>query len=302
MRTLRSPAGLVRIASAVTFASAGLVLGSLATTAPEASATAAVSAHHATAAGKVGWIRLAHLSPNAPAVDVYLYSFGDSTAQIVLQHVSYGTVSPFEQVAAGDYTVAMRAAGAPASSKPILSTAVDISAGHAYTVAGMGPAAGLRLQVIRDRLRTPPGKALVRVIQASLQQDKVTVTAGRATLASNLKFATVSSYVAVKAGTWTVRAVGGSETARSSITLAAGTVHTLVILDDPGKLTIDNLLDAAGAKVAPAGSAQTGFGGTAAQPGTAMLPWAVATLAGLAAAIAGTAVLTRRRRPALHAR
>ena len=302
MRILRSPARLARVAGAVTLASAGLALGSLAATAPLASAASTAHAHAASAAGKVGWIRLAHLSPNAPAVDVYLYSFGDATAQIVLQHVSYGTVSPFEQVAAGDYTVAMRAAGAPASSKPILSTAVDVTAGHAYTVAGMGPAAGLRLQVIPDRLRTPKGKALVRVIQASLQQDKVTVTAGGATLASNLKFATVSSYVAVKAGTWTVRAKGGGERASSSITLAAGTVHTLVILDDPGTLSIDNLLDAAGAKVAPAGSAQTGFGGTAARPGATLLPWAAAVLAGLIAAVGGTALLARRRRPALHAR
>jgi hypothetical protein len=311
MRTLSPPAGLARLAGAVTLASAGLILTSLAATAPAASAApaapatpaaSAASAHGASAAGRVGWIRLAHLSPNAPAVDVYLYSFGNATAQIVLQHVSYGTVSPFEQVAAGDYTVAMRAAGAPASSKPILSTAVDVAAGHAYTVAGMGPAAGLRLQVIPDKLRTPPGKALVRVIQASLQQDKVTVTAGRATLASNLKFATVSRYVAVKPGTWTVRAAGSSETARASITLAAGTVHTLVILDDPGTLSIDNLLDAAGAKVAPSGSAQTGFGGTAARPGTALLPWAAAALAGLIGAVGGTVALTRRRRPALHAR
>src|ERR1700728_4632935 len=63
-----------------------------------------------------GWIRLAHLSPNAPAVDVYLYAIGNSKAMIVLHHVSYGTVSPYETVAAGDYTVAMRAAGAPARS------------------------------------------------------------------------------------------------------------------------------------------------------------------------------------------
>jgi hypothetical protein len=38
----------------------------------------------------VGWVRLAHLSPNTPAVDVYLYSFGDSSAEIVLHHVGYG--------------------------------------------------------------------------------------------------------------------------------------------------------------------------------------------------------------------
>ena len=89
--------------------------------------------------GQVGWIRLAHLSPNTPAVDVYLYSFGNPKAEIVLHHVSYGTVSPFEQVAAGDYTVAMRSSGAPPGSKPVLSTAVDITAGHAYTVAGDRP-------------------------------------------------------------------------------------------------------------------------------------------------------------------
>jgi Domain of unknown function (DUF4397) len=48
-----------------------------------------------------GWVRLAHLSPNAPAVDVYLYSFGNPRARLVLHHVSYGAVSPYEQVPAG---------------------------------------------------------------------------------------------------------------------------------------------------------------------------------------------------------
>lgn len=311
MRTLGSPARLARVAAAAGLASAGLILSSVAVIAVAASSAQAAPAalvarsaraESAHATQQVGWIRLAHLSPNAPAVDVYLYSFGNSTAKIVLTHVSYGTVSPFEQVAAGQYTVAMRGAGAAASSKPILSTTVDIAAGHAYTVAGMGPVAGLRLQVIPGRLRTPAGKALVRVIQASLQQDRVTVTAGSTTLASNLKFATVSSYVAVKPGTWTVKAAGSSETTTASITLTAGTVHTFVILDHPGALAIDNLLDAAGAKVAPDGSAQTGFGGTAARPGAALLPWVAAALAGLAAAVTGTALLTHRRRPALHAR
>src|SRR5215471_17654381 len=84
-------------------------------------AAPAVASASAAAAG-TGWIRLAHLSPNTPAVDVYLYSFGDSSAQLVLRHVAYGTVSPFEQLAAGEYTVAMRQAGAAASTQPVLST------------------------------------------------------------------------------------------------------------------------------------------------------------------------------------
>ena len=70
---------------------------------------AAATAHASSATTDTGWIRLAHLSPNTPAVDVYLYSFGNSNAMIVLHHVAYGTVSPYESVQAGDYSVAMRA-------------------------------------------------------------------------------------------------------------------------------------------------------------------------------------------------
>jgi hypothetical protein len=262
----------------------------------------AAAAPIASASSQVGWIRLAHFSPNTPAVDVYLYSFGNPKAEIVLHHVSYGVASPFEQVAAGEYTVAMRGAGAAPASKPVLSTAVDITAGHAYTVAGMGPYSSIRLQVIGERLRTPRGKALVRIIQASLLQDTVTVTAGTTKLASNLKFASVTGFVAVNPGTWAVHAAGSSESTTASIALAAGSIHTIVVLDEPGKLGLDDLLDAAGSKVIPAGAPPTGFGGAAARPGAALLPWAVAAVAGLAIALTGTAVLGRRRRPALHAR
>jgi hypothetical protein len=267
-----------------------------------AAAQLVVAAPFASASSQVGWIQLAHFSPNTPAVDVYLYSFGNPNAHLVLHHVSYGVASPFEQVAAGDYTVAMRAAGAGSSSKPVLSTAVSIAAGHAYTVAGIGPASGIRLEVIPDELTTPPGKALVRVIQASMQQNTVTVTAGTTSLASNLKFGDVTSFVTVSPGTWSVQAKGSSQSVTASIKLVAGTIHTIVVLDEPGKLVLDDLLDAAGSKVAPAGGPQTGFGGTAARPGATLMPWATAVITGFALTLTGTAMLTRRRRPAQHAR
>ena len=38
-------------------------------------AVSAAPAASAASSSGVGWIRLAHLSPNTPAVDVYLYSF-----------------------------------------------------------------------------------------------------------------------------------------------------------------------------------------------------------------------------------
>ncbi len=112
----------------------------------------------ASASAGSGWLRLAHLSPNTPAVDVYLYSFHNPKALVVVHHVAYGTISGYQKVPAGEYTVAMRAAGAPASSSPVISTSVNIRPGRAYTVAGMGPAKGLRLQVLHDRLTTPEGQ------------------------------------------------------------------------------------------------------------------------------------------------
>ena len=246
-----------------------------------------------------GWIRLAHLSPNTPAVDVYLYSFDNSTAMIVLHHVAYGTVSPYESVQAGDYSVAMRAEGASATSQPVLSTSVTVAAGHAYTVAGMGPESGLRLAVLDDDLTTPPGQALVRVIQASLKQQVVNVNLGSTTLASSLKFASVSAYQAVTPGTESVSVSAGGTDANSSVTLAAGTVHTLVVLDGANGLEIVNLEDASGSGQPPLGGVGTGFGGTAPHgPGSAV-PWLVAIGAGGLLALTGGLRLRRNRQ--LHA-
>jgi Domain of unknown function (DUF4397) len=256
----------------------------------------------ASAASGTGYLRLAHLSPNTPAVDVYLYSFGDPSAMVVLHHVAYGDVSPYESVASGEYTVAMRAAGAKPKSKPVLSTTIDVVNGDAYTVAGMGPFSGLRLQVLSDRLSTPPKKALVRVIQASMHQDSVTVKAGGKTLGRDLSFTKVTAYKSVSPGTLTVNATGTTEHGSGQFTLAPDTIYTFVVLDNSGQLKITGLVDSAGSKAMPQGAAATGFGGTAARPGESLLPWAGVAAGGLLLAAGGVWSIRRRRRPAMHAR
>jgi len=248
---------------------------------------AATTAFASSATTGTGWIRLAHLSPNTPAVDVYLYSAGNSNAELVLHHVAYGTVSPYESVAAGDYSVAMRASGASPTSQPVLSTSVTIKAGHAYTVAGMGPYSGLRLQVLEDQLTTPTGQSLVRVIQASLKQKVVKVTFGSTVLASSLAFAAVSPYQAVTPGTETVTVTGSGDSATSSVTLLAGTVHTLVVLDGAYGLEIANLEDASGSGTPPSGGVSTGFGGTAPHGPGSPVPWLVVIGAGALLALTG---------------
>jgi hypothetical protein len=254
---------------------------------------AAATAHASSATTGTGWIRLAHLSPNTPAVDVYLYSFGNSDAQIVLHHVAYGTVSPYEAVTAGDYSVAMRASGASATSQPVLSTSVTIKADHAYTVAGMGPESGLRLQVMDDTLTTPPDKTLVRVIQASLKQQTVKVTCGGQTIVPKATFGSVTSYVTIPAGTWTMAAIGSGDTATQRFTLHAGTVHTLVVLDGANGLEMVSLEDAAGSGKPPVGGVTTGFGGTAAHGPGSPLPWVALIGAGALLALTGGLRLRR---------
>src|SRR6201999_4522763 len=103
-------------------------------------------------------------------------------------------------------------AGARGSAKPILSTGFAVQGGRAYTVAGMGPVSGLRLQVMDDTITAPAGHALVRVIQASLSQHVVTVSLGHLTL-HQLHFASVSTYRASAAGHDRAEVTGQSEQA-----------------------------------------------------------------------------------------
>ncbi len=221
----------------------------------------------------------------------------------VLRHVGYGDVSPYMKIASGEYTVAMRAAGAKPSSPPVLSTTVNIAPGGAYTVAGLGPTKALRLAVLRDRLTTPRGESLVRVIQASLRDHKVTVTAGSQVLARQLAFGNVTTYTTADPGTWMVHVSGAAGMATKAVTLTAGTIHTLVVLDGTGgSLMIDNLKDAAGSAVMPRGGAATGLGGTASVPAPSPAPWAAAAVAGALCAAAAAYWLRRARHQARHAR
>ena len=71
-----------------------------------------------------GWIRLGHLSPGTPPVDVCVYSSGNSSARIGLPEVEYGDISPYVSLSAGDYSIAIRAAGASASGRAVISQMV----------------------------------------------------------------------------------------------------------------------------------------------------------------------------------
>jgi Domain of unknown function (DUF4397) len=253
------------------------------------------------AAADQGWVRCADLSPGTPE-DVYLYPFGDPSHPTMLMHQGYGSVSEYMPVSSGQYTLAMRPPGAPASSPPTVSTSFMVSAGSNYTVASIGSASSRRLKVLNDQMAAAAGsKALVRVIQASVKQPQVTVSVGSDMLARQLAFGSASSYQSVRPGSPTVTFSAPGGHAAMPVTLTAGSVHTLVVLDGSSGLKIDNLTDAAQSTDSPRGGAATGFGGTAPTAGPGLIPWLGTLAGGVLLALAGTVGLRRSRRTAAAA-
>jgi hypothetical protein len=265
----------------------------LASTAAVVAATSPV-ASAAPATGKDGWIRIAHLSPEAPAMDMYVYPFGNPGRPVVLKDVTYGAVSAYMAVIPGQYTVAMRGFGASAASKPALTTSFMVTAGAAYTLAALGPDPGLRTEVLKDQMTAPAGKAVVRVLQASLKQHRVTISYGLDVLARQLSFGAATSYKPVSPGVQTVRFAAPGERATMPVNMAADSVHTIVVLDDSSGLKVDAVTDAVGSRIMPAGAISAGFGGTAPRPPANPAPWLVAIAAGALLTAAG---LVRLRRP-----
>ena len=72
------------------------------------------------------YVRLAHLSPDTPNVDVYVSSVADPRDSFVVPGVGYGAVSPYRALAPGSYVVSMRGAGAAADSPPVISIVAAI--------------------------------------------------------------------------------------------------------------------------------------------------------------------------------
>jgi hypothetical protein len=271
-------------------AACSILLGALAALAPGAAA-----AVNQPAPGD-GWLRLANLSPGAPTFDIYLYPVGNSQATLMLRNVGYGMIARYRSVPAGSYTVALRRAGHPAGSEPVVSSTVSVAVGRAYTLASLGPSSAPRVELLNDTLAVPKGKSLVRIIQASLKQNRVTVTAGPHVLVRGLAFGNVTSYAALSATPWKLRVTGPTESATDNQNWKAGTSYTVVVLDGAGHLELNCLTDGAGSKVPPAGGAAMGFGGMA-RPVSSSRPW-LAGMAGGVLLIAGGALWLRRTRAA----
>lgn len=227
------------------------------------SAVAVVAVAPVALADGVAYLRLAHLSPDTPTVDVYVGSVSEPST-LVLPGVGYGAVSPYSAVEPGQYVISMRAAGAPADSPPVISTTVDAAASGAYTIAGTGLAADLGLTVLQDDLDMPvTGRASVRVINAAATTPLVDCgPAGREPWARGVRFGTSTAYTDVALGTWDLEVTTeGRRAAMLPVVLDRNSVYTVLLVDRDGTVAAELIQDSSGAGSVPVGGVDTGFGG-----------------------------------------
>jgi hypothetical protein len=161
-------------------------------------------------------VRVAHFSPDAPNVDVYV------DGHLVFEDAPFGAITDYTSFRPGTYTVTVTAAGDPDT--VAFEGDLDLAAG-AYTVAATGELTEGTFApvVLQDGSpRAAPGHTKVRVVHASPDAPAVdvTVNGGETTLFDGVSLGDVTDYVTVEGGPYEleVRADGNED---------AGAVATL---------------------------------------------------------------------------
>jgi hypothetical protein len=182
-------------------------------------------------------LRVAHLSPDTPELDLWLRSFDGSEERIV-DAAGYGDVSGYEPLDPGMYTVSLRPAGAEDDEEPVVDAAIELEPGGSFTYAVMGDEDERRSELLEDDVTPPDGdQARVRVLNASSSTEGAVAVAvaGGPRIAAEIPFGGVSESTTVPSGTLTLRSrAGDTPVAPDALAdLAPGTVASLILLEGP---------------------------------------------------------------------
>jgi len=204
--------------------------------------TAAADSHD------VARVRIAHASPNAPPVDIYLNPGEElSDEEPAVSGLAFTEFAPdftsgpaYLEVPAGDYGVAITAAGDPdtvafSGTVPFQGTLTVAAIGELFVdeaaEGGSGPDRAFRPILIEDDLgRLPPGLTRFRAVHASPDAPAVQVRVGSRTVADELAFGEASDLVDLTAGTKTVTIAAAADPSvvvfEGDVTFQKGTVYT----------------------------------------------------------------------------
>ncbi|GAA4772570.1 hypothetical protein GCM10023200_01130 [Actinomycetospora chlora] len=219
--------------------------------------TVTAGVRSATADTSTGMLRIAHLSPVTPSVDMYVTG-PDLPETLVAPGVAYRGTSPYLTEPAGTYTLTARPAGAAPTSPPAVRVSLEVPAGTAQTAAFVdSPSSGApELQVLDDQTApAAPGAAQVRVVQGANGVGALDVDLdGGPPLARDLFYGSTTPYVSVPARAWEVRIRSRlGSTNQTTVPLADTGVTTLFVGREPdGQLIVAAVPDAATVAGVPA--------------------------------------------------
>jgi len=177
---------------------------------------------------ETGQLRAAHMSPDAPNVDVYVD--GDA----VLEDVPYRAVSDYLELATGSHDVMITAAGD--QDTVVFDETIELSSG-AYSAVALGELAEenqpFAVELYEDDLSDPGEMARVRLVHASPDAPAVDVTVHESgdALFEDIAFAEAVT-AEVPAGSYTLEVRPATENndgevaATFDVEVAAGTVYT----------------------------------------------------------------------------
>jgi hypothetical protein len=182
-------------------------------------------------------LRVAHLSPDAPAVDVYV----DDVK--VVSAAPFRAVTDHLGVEAGERRIRVMPAGA--TSPVVIDATLNFSIGQSSTVAATGllGADDLEPIVLADQRSAPSGEVRVRFVHASPDAPAVDVAvAGGSVLFGNVSFREDEPYLTVAPGTYNlqVRLAGTSTVALSvpGVVLSGGRSYTIFAVGLAGNSTL----------------------------------------------------------------
>jgi hypothetical protein len=187
---------------------------------------------------EIAQVRVAHLSPDAPEVDVWV----DGTLQ--LEDVAFKGFSGYLELSAGDHDVMVYLANTVVD--PVIDETVTVAGGTVYTAAATGLVgdSSLGLTIYVDDLQTTSDKARVQFAHASIDAPPVDITRlDGAKLFSNVMFGKSGTSQLVDGGAYSLQArVANTETVALSfadVPVSNGmnyTVYAIGLLSD-GSIT-----------------------------------------------------------------
>lgn len=116
-------------------------------------------------------LRATHLSPNAPAVNIFI------DGQPAILEVSYATTTAYRPIAPGKHRMQISLAS-DSLSEAVIDTTIDIIRGRPYTIALLQPLERIEARLLSDSTKSPPsGQTRLRVIHAAPSAGAVDIWA-----------------------------------------------------------------------------------------------------------------------------